>query len=214
MNLTLERSEYGENGVFGRLGPLYTLEHAYSIESAHGKIWQAKVPLGVYKCVRGKHRTKHIGEFETFEVTNVPGHTGILFHVGGTEVDSEGCILLGLARHGMSMIYSSDAFRRFMQSQLGVNEFTLTVKDRDTMAESVVVPAAVDVPAAPPAAAAPSIVPGVHNKVAIPTFAGMLVGTVLLIAKQKWGLDLSGQEVVITQLITGLIGWLVPQGGS
>lgn len=52
----------------------------------------------------------------------------------------------------------------------------------------------------------------IHPKVAVPTFAGMAVGTFLIIAKQKWGWDLSGQEIILTQLLTGLIGWLVPGG--
>lgn len=132
MDLTLTRTRYTNDGIFGKLtqsgGNLIwvadTLEHAYLTGG-----WEPKVPPGVYKCVRGQHRLAHMSQdFTTFEVTNVPEHSGILFHSGNTEWDSEGCILLGLD-DGRTMVGNSRAtFNNFMKLQEGCDSFTLTVK--------------------------------------------------------------------------------------
>ena len=34
-------------------------------------------------------------EFSTFEITGVAGHSGILFHAGNFNKDSDGCVLIG-----------------------------------------------------------------------------------------------------------------------
>ena len=49
------------------------------------------IPAGTYKCKRVQS-PKFGG---TFEVTNVPGRTHILFHKGNLDDDSHGCILVG-----------------------------------------------------------------------------------------------------------------------
>ncbi len=125
--MKLTRIFYGESGVFGTLAfgpmqasPLYTLEHSYGDE------WQPKLPPGSYICRRGRHQL-HSGPIETFEVTGVPGHTGILFHYGNTEDASEGCILLGTRREGDAVLNSRAAFREFMEVMFGLDEFTLEV---------------------------------------------------------------------------------------
>jgi hypothetical protein len=76
--------------------------------------------------------------FQAFEVQNVPDFqgkpvTGILFHVGNFNADSDGCILLGSVLYNVNepwMIRSSTpTFNKFMALQKNVTEFTLTVKD-------------------------------------------------------------------------------------
>jgi hypothetical protein len=137
MNLTLKRTDYREDGCFGNIFDEsgkqigVTLEHAF--DAGHGiGSYAPKIPPGTYKCVRGQHRLDHsTSPFETFEVTGVQGHSGILFHVGNYNKDSDGCILVG---HGYGgdprMIYQSKmTFDSFMNLQHNVNEFTLTVED-------------------------------------------------------------------------------------
>ena len=66
--------------------------------------------------------------FITFEVQNVPGHTGILFHTGNTNRDSEGCILLGSLIKGNILLNSRPAFAKFMELLGNLPQFTLEVK--------------------------------------------------------------------------------------
>lgn len=133
MNLVLTRKYFRPDGIFGVLSdenqtPLaVTLEHSYQ--------GVPKVPPGVYTCKRGLHSLPHRTPFETFEVQNVPDHTGILFHMGNFNCDSEGCILLGhqiqinpeSGLHWIDM--SITTFLEFMKHQEGVDEFLLTIKN-------------------------------------------------------------------------------------
>lgn len=137
MNLTLSRNDYREDGIFGIITDeaskqiAVSLEHAYDSGNGDGS-YAPKVPAGVYKCVRGQHRLASMKQnFTTFEVTNVPGHTNILFHTGNYNHDSEGCILLGRAYGGQPRMIeqSKMTFEAFMALQDGVDQFTLTVKD-------------------------------------------------------------------------------------
>ena len=126
MDLTLTRTDARFSGIFGTLGPFQTLEHAYPGPDAH---WAPKVPPGVYLCVLGAHRLHGMDhDFQTYEVTGVPNCTGILFHSGNWDRDSEGCILLGMQRVGDEVILSRVAFQQFMQMQAGAPTFTLTVE--------------------------------------------------------------------------------------
>jgi hypothetical protein len=136
MNLCLVRSEYGQFGIFGKLMSqdkscqvAVTLEHAYS-SSASGPItYIPKLPPGEYVCVKGIHQLAHMrAPFETFEITDVPGHFGILFHVGNDNEDSAGCVLLGRSRAVNRIEYSRGTFERFLQLQKSVDQFTLTVE--------------------------------------------------------------------------------------
>lgn len=125
MNLTIKRNEIVSNGAFGEIPELelVTLEHTYSVGSG----FAPKLPPGTYICVRGIHSLLAHPQFETFEITGVPGHSGILFHRGNDENDSEGCVLQGMARQGDLIIQSRDAFAKFMNAQEGVMEFQLLV---------------------------------------------------------------------------------------
>lgn len=131
MILNLRRTERLVTGIIGELltedwKPLYfTLEHAY----VDGDEFVSKIPIGTYKCVRGEHTLEHHPEpFTTFEVTNVPGHTHILFHVGNINSDSAGCILLGLETdHKYRVSSSYAAWCDFMTRLSGLDEFTLNV---------------------------------------------------------------------------------------
>lgn len=137
MNLTLTRTDFLHDGIFGVLKETatgkqiaVTLEHAYDSGLGDGS-YAPKVPPGTYTCVRGMHRlgaTKP--QFETFEIMGVKGHYGILFHAGNYNKDSDGCVLLGAGYGGdPRMIHSSRVtFAAFMSLQIGVKEFTIVVE--------------------------------------------------------------------------------------
>jgi hypothetical protein len=130
VNLTLERLYVGQYGAFGELLDgfgrtiCFTLEHAYQ----DGADWSAKVPAGAYLCQRGEHQLTSGEVFETFEIMNVPGHSGILFHCGNVEDDSAGCVLVGQGISNFALVNSRIAFDAFLQATAGVDSFQLTVK--------------------------------------------------------------------------------------
>jgi len=136
--LQLTRLDYLQTGIFGSLidpentFAVFSLEHAYESTPIPGSAsanWAPKVPKGIYTCIRGSHQLSGMSApFETFEVQNVPDHTGILFHCGNTEADSSGCILLGMDRQGdIEVLESKIAFAAFMKNLEGLNEFNLEI---------------------------------------------------------------------------------------
>jgi hypothetical protein len=134
MTFTLKRSRSGPTGIFGTLKgngiQFSTLEHGFeSYDDPPGEPKYAPIiPPGLYECVLGMHQLKDLADpFLTYEVTGVPGHSGILFHVGNYNADSEGCVLLGLSADE-NMIYGSRrAFEKFMELLDGEDSFTLVV---------------------------------------------------------------------------------------
>jgi len=133
MNLTLTRTEINPYGIFGVLTDennnqiAVTLEHAYPDNTlAENVNLSPKIPTGVYTCQRGQHRL-HSGPIETFEVLNVPGHSGILLHYGNTNADSDGCILVGETKQNNMILSSRVAFSKFMDLQVGLDQFQLTI---------------------------------------------------------------------------------------
>jgi hypothetical protein len=69
----------------------------------------------------------------TWEVTDVPERSHILFHAGNTHKDTHGCILLGLqfGRLGneSAILASRSAFLQFLQKMSGNKEAQLIVID-------------------------------------------------------------------------------------
>lgn len=125
--ITLTRTSATADGIFGTLSQdgsqlCVTLEHAY--QQPDGS-YAPKIPPGEYTCVFGQHEL-HTGPIETFEVTNVPGHTGVLIHPGNYNNDSEGCILVGYAISG-DMITESRATWTGLMQHIGTDNFTLQV---------------------------------------------------------------------------------------
>lgn len=119
--------EYGTFGVLtiDGLPQCVTLED-YKRDNKHNI---SCIPTGQYICKR-YHSQKHPN---TFEVTNVEGRSYILFHIGNTHKDTEGCILLG-SRFGeinkyKAIIDSTNAFKDFMEVMKDEDEFILTISE-------------------------------------------------------------------------------------
>jgi hypothetical protein len=141
LKLALTRKQAGEDGIFSDLtradGTLLaqTLEHAYEhVPTSTPSVWEPKLPKGVYTCQRGEHRLSGSPTpFITFEIMNVPGHTGMLFHKGNFNADSDGCVLLGnsvvLEKDGKTKMLanSAQAFARFLALVQSQTTFELTV---------------------------------------------------------------------------------------
>jgi hypothetical protein len=125
--LDLVRVTVIDEGAFGvllRAGrPLcLTCERTYE----NGKV---KIPAGEYICRR---TVFHRAGYQTFEVTGVAGHSRLLFHIGNTETDSEGCILVG-SRFGRlnakpAVIESARAFAELMWALHDTPAFTLRAR--------------------------------------------------------------------------------------
>lgn len=139
MNLILRRFEASKAGIFSEIMDekfnhiAVGLEHAYP--HTENDTFHPKLPPGVYDCIRGEHRLHEDDPFfSTFEVMGVEGHSGILFHTGNYNNDSDGCILvgdgIGMKLDGGKMIVNSRlAFNRLLELQKECDSFKLTVED-------------------------------------------------------------------------------------
>lgn len=93
------------------------------------------IPLGRYSCKKVIDRTTSGGMQipVTFEVTDVKGRSGILFHVGNFARDTHGCILLGLGfdasgPHFPMITRSEDAFKRFLNATAQSKTFAIRIR--------------------------------------------------------------------------------------
>lgn len=135
--LTLQRLAESPDGTLGRILELglCTLE-----EEAADPLGHPRVPAGSYTCERDYY---HRGDYETFEIKDVEGRSRILFHIGNTEEDTAGCVLVGL-EHGVlavrdeetkvhrtktAVLRSTEGFRRFMRALDGEDSFRLAIYD-------------------------------------------------------------------------------------
>lgn len=97
----------------------------------------SSIPAQQYVCKRTtspliKRLTK--GKLnDTFEVLNVPGRSGILFHSGNLDEHTEGCIIVaekfGKLRGERAVLNSGATFLRFMALMEEYDEFILTIKE-------------------------------------------------------------------------------------
>ena len=136
MKHKLVHKQFRADGIFGEFyfegstTPfMVTVEHAYQQDDGS---YLPKIYDGTFHCVRGTHELHNGIPFETFEVTGVEGHSGILCcHVGNYNKDSDGCILGGekvVAVGGIQGVSNSMAtFHSYMAELHGVSEFDLEV---------------------------------------------------------------------------------------
>ena len=129
--IDLIRVGQSERGTFGvlRVGQVpfaLTLEEPWRENQRRVSC----IPAGTYRCAR----VQSLKFGETFQVLDVPGRSGILFHKGNTLQDTEGCILVGeqfaLAEGFMPYIADSRAgYEEFMRLLQGVNECELVITE-------------------------------------------------------------------------------------
>ena len=85
------------------------------------------IPTGEYVCKRFKS-AKHPN---TFEVTNVPDRTAILFHTGNTAGDSQGCIIIGeqfgVINGKAGILVSKAGFGEFLEKTTGLDTFNFEI---------------------------------------------------------------------------------------
>lgn len=130
MDMNLVRSQFRQDGIFGSLyqpdGDLVavTLEHAYLEIGGY----VPKLPDGLYTCKR--RLSPRFGR-ELFQIMDVPGCTFMEIHVGNFQIDSDGCVLLGVnvitVGDAKAISSSRIAFNHFMDLQSGIDEFPLNV---------------------------------------------------------------------------------------
>ena len=125
MNFTLARirsDKYGTFGLFSGASPLFT-----TCEPEH------PIPAGHYKCAYLNHPIHGW----CWEILNVPGFTGVLFHVGNTPKDTRACVCLGETFGRASgpggnapcILMSKVAVYGFTKLLAGETVFTLDIQD-------------------------------------------------------------------------------------
>ncbi len=117
---TLGVLRYGKQHIIACTLELTDNENAANISS---------IPAQQYQCRRVTTPTHG----NTFEVTNVPGRTNILFHKGNTSEDTAGCILLGqyfgkLGEH-RAVLNSGTTYKKFMSLVAPFDLLHLTIHE-------------------------------------------------------------------------------------
>lgn len=129
-HITITRAWADERVTLGMLkvageshNPIFTLENPKRASKE-----DSCIPCGFYTCVP-HNSAKYPG---TYEVISVPNRTGILIHWGNTEVDTNGCILVGLELGNMginpAVLHSHDGLR-YLRSLIGEGQFSLELRD-------------------------------------------------------------------------------------
>ncbi len=122
--IRLEESESGTFGVLRINKQVFccTLEPA----DRENQVSVSSIPAQQYIC-RPVESPTHGG---TFEVTNVPGRTHVLFHAGNVAANTEGCILLGehfgKLKGERAILNSGWTFKEFLR-EVGREPFHLTI---------------------------------------------------------------------------------------
>lgn len=134
--LKLIRLEEAEDGTFGAMlinGHVFCV----TLEPPDRENQQdiSNIPPGDYKCKRVV--SPHFGE--TFEITNVPNRSKVLFHAGNIVSQTKGCILLarkfGVLTGNRAVLNSGNTFKEFLAKMDGIDEFELEIIEVDNTDE-------------------------------------------------------------------------------
>ena len=134
MIITVRRFEYGETYTISRMSlddvyECYVLEDV--VRPAGVKVaGQTAIPAGTYKVIidHSEHFQKDLPH-----ILDVPMFEGIRIHSGNTDLDTEGCLLVGKVWPGgddiMQSRYAFDEFFPKLQKALGEGEVTIQIVD-------------------------------------------------------------------------------------
>lgn len=142
--LTLQRRFESKDGTLGELlePELKCIEE----EDRNNERGESRIPAGEYLLVPSRY---HKGGYDTYEIVDLPGEllegrTRLLFHVGNTEEDLNGCIAPGLEwgklkvpdedgggvmREKIAVLQSKAGFKTFMAWCDGDENIRFIVKD-------------------------------------------------------------------------------------
>jgi hypothetical protein len=130
VTLTIERFAYTPQGTFSKLTfPVgdfwcYTVERPWVNNTPN----ESCIPEGDYTIERSVY---HRGNYDCYEVLDVPGRTLIKMHIANTMLDVLGCIGLGLALGFVNNLWavtnSRLAFEKFMEEMGGKGTAQLSI---------------------------------------------------------------------------------------
>ena len=136
MKLKLQRFSGGEDSTLGLVfidGKFvcFSCEDEYRAEKVAG---ETRIPAGTYAIKVRTHGGYHKRYSQRFpfhrgmlELCDVPGFTDILIHVGNTEKDTAGCLLVGTTAQayetgGGKVLYSSWAYGQLYERVIDAAE--------------------------------------------------------------------------------------------
>jgi hypothetical protein len=124
--LTLKRIATGDKGTFGVL-IFNGIPFAVTLEPewADNQKNISCIPAGEYLCE--EHNSPHFGF--TYQITNVPDRTHILFHKGNFTHNTKGCVLVGEQFQNDCIMASQAGYRELMFQMRGLPAFMLEIKE-------------------------------------------------------------------------------------
>lgn len=129
MNITVKRYKHEKDFTIGKVFIDNEFE-CYSLEDEKRDkkvMHETRIPEGKYKVelrTFGGHHERYKVKFDFHRgmlwVKDVPGFSDILIHIGNTDDDTSGCLLLGLTVDEFKGVLgnSTEAYRRFYRKVL------------------------------------------------------------------------------------------------
>jgi hypothetical protein len=122
MELTVDRYQHNPQETIGRFY-IDGVYQCYTLEDQHRDIkvkGDTRIPSGRYEVKlrrEGGHHMKYAKKFPDIHkgmlhVIDVPNFQFILIHVGNTELDTMGCLLVGLSKTGKTIGQSVAAYKK------------------------------------------------------------------------------------------------------
>ena len=124
---TLIRTLDHADGTFGHL--IHGDFHFVTAEPEAPRVGnKGRIPAGIYTCL-----WEPVGKFRGYALKGVPGFENVELHVGNTEDDTRGCILVGRRRGllgGKEAILDSAVALRRLKMYLAHQPFELEILER------------------------------------------------------------------------------------
>ena len=112
MTFLLTRTESGPDGTLGELA-INGERRFFTLEPDEDRAEHPAIPVGTYRVV-----VSYSVRFKRMLpcVVGVPGRSGIRLHPGNVAGDTDGCILLGMAKTGTAVLRSREACELFQSA--------------------------------------------------------------------------------------------------